>query len=445
DPATALKDSAGYGSFSGASAIIYDHGDNAYTIYLRPEDGPAAVKIEASLTLEEMAALLSSIRLFDVTAGTDSIVREQGKILPELKEACEDFINQTAGFPMAGPTEILYDQAYPVTFTEGFLTERYKEEGSLLALAGENHQWRIPVFFEDEKSGEIRLTQNENGSWAVAGWLKNEEKEPQVAASMDAIRAAIDQNPQLAKAETVRILADALYNAVFVVVVSGGQEYVVPFGIRLEEAKIETGTGTVYTADDLIDLLERCFKEENLSTQNREEIQDNSDMEMQANIVRARTFDTFQELEENEKKQENGLTAYYVPAVLGEECSLIGISKREGVYLVTSYQVFTETIHPDAATAYERELVGNVLCTQYLFSEPDGTIEMFRRNNYQEMQYGGRVIYVKEARSQRDDSVLLGYEVVFAIDQTAFHIHLPAVNSFEEMLQFTELVKHVIE
>ena len=72
---------------------------------------------------------------------------------------------------------------------------------------------------------------------------------------MDAIRAAIDQNPQLAKAETVRILADALYNAVFVVVVSGGQEYVVPFGIRLEEAKIETGTGTVYTADDLIDLL----------------------------------------------------------------------------------------------------------------------------------------------------------------------------------------------
>ena len=36
------------------------------TIYLRPEDGPAAVKIEASLTLEEMAALLSGCRLFDV-------------------------------------------------------------------------------------------------------------------------------------------------------------------------------------------------------------------------------------------------------------------------------------------------------------------------------------------------------------------------------------------
>ena len=66
DPATALKDSAGYGSFSGASAIIYDHGDNAYTIYLRPEDGPAAVKIEASLTLEEMADLISGCRLFEM-------------------------------------------------------------------------------------------------------------------------------------------------------------------------------------------------------------------------------------------------------------------------------------------------------------------------------------------------------------------------------------------
>ena len=66
DPATALKDSAGYGSFSGASAVIYDHGDNAYTIYLRPEDGPAAVKIEASLTLEEMADLISGCRLFEM-------------------------------------------------------------------------------------------------------------------------------------------------------------------------------------------------------------------------------------------------------------------------------------------------------------------------------------------------------------------------------------------
>ena len=66
DPATALKDSAGYGSFSGASAVNYDHGDNAYTIYLRPEDGPAAVKIEASLTLEEMADLISGCRLFEM-------------------------------------------------------------------------------------------------------------------------------------------------------------------------------------------------------------------------------------------------------------------------------------------------------------------------------------------------------------------------------------------
>ena len=93
-----------------------------------------------------------------------------------------------------------------------------------------------------------------------------------------------------------------------------------------------------------------------------------------------RVFSTFRELEENEKKLENGLTAYYVPAVLGEKCSLIGISKREGVYLATSYQIFTQTMHPDAATAYEKELVGSILCTQYLFSVTEETISFFQRN-----------------------------------------------------------------
>ena len=65
DPATNLKTDPGGTGFPDGSAIIYDHGNNAYTVYLRPEDGPAAVKIEASLTLEELADLISGSRLFE--------------------------------------------------------------------------------------------------------------------------------------------------------------------------------------------------------------------------------------------------------------------------------------------------------------------------------------------------------------------------------------------
>ena len=154
-------------------------------------------------------------------------------------------------------------------------------------------------------------------------------------------------------------------------------------------------------------------------------------------------FNTFQEFEENEKKQNDGMSAYYVPAVLGEQCSLIGISKREGVYLATSYQVFTQTIHPNANTAYEKELVGSILCTQYLFPVTNETISFFQRN-FQEIYYNDSLYYYTESRSL-DKSDLLGYEISFIIDQTAFHIHLPAVNSFEEMMQYTKLVKRVIE
>lgn len=189
-------------------------------------------------------------------------------------------------------------------------------------------------------------------------------------------------------------------------------------------------------------------KTENQSLSGSEEmqtLQEYSGGEIMANIAAIQSFGSFQEFEENEKNRENGMTAYYVPALLGEKCRLTGISKREGVYLATSYQVFVETKHPDAVTAYEKETVGSIRCTQYLFSEPNGTIEMFQRNHFQEMRYGDRVLYYMEERSLRDSSVLLGYDVVFILDQTAFYIHLPAVNSLEEMLEYTELEKRLIE
>ena len=185
---------------------------------------------------------------------------------------------------------------------------------------------------------------------------------------------------------------------------------------------------------------------ETLAMQNSEETQNKleySDFGVVADEDVIQAFNTFQEFEENEKKQNDGMSAYYVPAVLGAQCSLIGISKREGVYLATSYQVFTQTIHPNANTAYEKELVGSILCTQYLFPVTNETISFFQRN-FQEIYYNDSLYYYTESRSL-DKSDLLGYEISFIIDQTAFHIHLPAVNSFEEMMQYTKLVKRVIE
>ena len=185
---------------------------------------------------------------------------------------------------------------------------------------------------------------------------------------------------------------------------------------------------------------------ETLAMQNSEETQNKleySDFGVVAYEDVIQAFNTFQEFEENEKKQNDGMSAYYVPAVLGEQCRLIGISKREGVYLATSYQVFTQTIHPNANTAYEKELVGSILCTQYLFPVTNETISFFQRN-FQEIYYNDSLYYYTESRSL-DKSDLLGYEISFIIDQTAFHIHLPAVNSFEEMMQYTKLVKRVIE
>ena len=62
------KVDSGNGLFAEGTAVIYDHGNQQYAVYLYPENGRSAVKIEASLTEEELVDLLKNCRVIE-TAG----------------------------------------------------------------------------------------------------------------------------------------------------------------------------------------------------------------------------------------------------------------------------------------------------------------------------------------------------------------------------------------
>ena len=135
----------------------------------------------------------------------------------------------------------------------------------------------------------------------------------------------------------------------------------------------------------------------------------------------------------------------YLPNVPEEQYRLVLISKREDVYFSTAYQVLGGISAPDTATSYAREMLQSLSCTQYLFSEPDGTIGTLR-SGCQEILYGGRTVYYREEWEQYGESSLfLGYSLVFAVDGTAIYMHVPPVGSLEEALVFTAVEKHVIE
>ena len=158
-----------------------------------------------------------------------------------------------------------------------------------------------------------------------------------------------------------------------------------------------------------------------------------------------KAFDTLEAFEAYEKSREDGMAFCYLPNVPEEQYRLVLISKREGVYFATGYQVLGGISVPDTATSYAREMLQSLSCTQYLYSEPDGTLKQLG-SGCQEILYGGKTVYYREEWEQRgDSSVFLGYSFVFAVDQTAIYMHVPPVGSLEEALVFTAVEKHIIE
>ncbi len=170
------------------------------------------------------------------------------------------------------------------------------------------------------------------------------------------------------------------------------------------------------------------------------------DGEPVGNLNIVRSFASLQEFEEEEKKREDGMTFYYLPAVSPEQYRLTGISKLDGGYFTTRYQRLGGSEIPDTVSEYGKEQLQYISCIQYLYPQPDGVLESYRKNNYREIRQGDRTYYYFEERDIiGGNGALLGYEVVFAVDQTAIYMHLPAVNSIEEALRYAEVEKYSLD
>ena len=148
------------------------------------------------------------------------------------------------------------------------------------------------------------------------------------------------------------------------------------------------------------------------------------------------SYDSFEAFEAGERKEPDGLTAYYVPPVTDDGWRPAKISQRRGTYVSILYRRTAEQEIPSYLPELEREQLQSLSLTA---------------SGFQETVIGGRTFYVSKAYSMPSvygdteyQPVLTGYEIAFSFDGKLFYMHLPPDDNLENMIRYLDLVKKEI-
>ena len=131
--------------------------------------------------------------------------------------------------------------------------------------------------------------------------------------------------------------------------------------------------------------------------------------------------------------------SFFVPPLPAEEYRLLHVSKRDGVYIALSYEVKDPSRVKSNLVGYDKERCGTLICQTYLFEDGNATLESFLRNGHREVSVDGKTYYLwEEHAGGRSEADLIGYEIVFLRKGRLVFMHLPAIDSFENMMRYAD-------
>lgn len=143
-------------------------------------------------------------------------------------------------------------------------------------------------------------------------------------------------------------------------------------------------------------------------------------------------FYSVEKFEEHEK--EGGLSYYYLPASVPEGFEFSMIRTRDGVNVSVEYSKLNKDTY-----SYAEERLNSIICQYILFEDAEKALdESFVKNGYEPVEYGEKTYY-------RWDEQNIGYEIAFIEDGDLIFMHLPAIDSFENMMKYAGVVKVSIE
>lgn len=160
-------------------------------------------------------------------------------------------------------------------------------------------------------------------------------------------------------------------------------------------------------------------------------------------------FESFKDFEEHEKKAKtNDVSFYYVPSSIPSGFELTEIAKRENIYVMVTYSIPAAVISSNNAqeyaglNEYDSSRLQTLICQRSLFPDGQGSLESFIANGYEPMEYEGRTYYRWDEHAENDpEKRVIGYELAFLDDNTLIFLHLPAIDTFENMMEYAKVSK----
>lgn len=160
-------------------------------------------------------------------------------------------------------------------------------------------------------------------------------------------------------------------------------------------------------------------------------------------------FESIKVFEEHEKNAEaNAVSFYYVPASVPSGFELTEIAKRDNVYVTVTYSISDAAMSLNNAqeyaglSEYDSSRLQTLICQRFLFPDGQGSLESFIANGYEPMEYEGRTYYRWDEHAENDpEKRVIGYELAFLEDDSLIFLHLPAIDTFENMMRYAEVAK----
>lgn len=179
-----------------------------------------------------------------------------------------------------------------------------------------------------------------------------------------------------------------------------------------------------------------------------DEVQDNTKGSQTTGGVQAlfasKSFSSFEDFEEHEKSAgDNGVTYYYVPSSLQPDYKLSKISKKDDTYVLIEYSAPWVDLSSENLSEYDRERLQTLICRYSLYADGKKALEEnFITQGYKAVEYEGKTYYRSDEHAENDPTKrVIGYEIAFLENGDLIFMHLPAIDTFENMMKYTNLVK----
>lgn len=155
-------------------------------------------------------------------------------------------------------------------------------------------------------------------------------------------------------------------------------------------------------------------------------------------------FFSFEELAEHEKSLgEYASECYYIPSALGGDYELYKILRQEKnstynyEYIEVKYKLRGAEIDEGSLIDLRTKLIS---CEYSVREYSDEAFENYIDNGFEAFEYNGKQIY-KINNYTVDETTLLSYHVIFLEDGHLVGMFLPAIDTFENMMKYTDVVR----